>query len=83
MNNGGYIDVNELSQEDVKQHGICFDCHKSIKTIIKLEKPITFGERMTLSLPVTGEVLICDECNKLWNKTLKLVINNLDLISNK
>jgi hypothetical protein len=61
--------MDQLSDENVEKYESCFFCGKLILMEIKVDKPITFGERLKLQMHSSGEIWGCKKCSdEILNK---------------
>ena len=67
MNNGGCINHDKLSQEDIECSTICRNCGKLIGIKIILEKPISYRERTFIMIEDHGSYF-CNDCFKIFEK---------------
>jgi len=69
VNNGGYIDLDKLSQEDIECSTVCRNCGKLIQLKIILEKPITHKERIFKMIEDHGSYF-CNDCSKIFERRI-------------
>jgi hypothetical protein len=74
-NTGGYIDFSEqLSDADIEIMISCYMCHHSFPVTYKVDRPITYQERMKIILRDYG-LWLCYTCARKENERLNNLIS--------